>query len=52
MTEENVGYELPYRVHLVPITGSSIETNMWACNKCRMVYSTYKEAQECPQSCQ
>ena len=45
-------YKLPYRVHLVPLTGSSIETNMWACNKCWTVHMTYNEALECLQDCQ
>lgn len=44
--------ELPYRVHLVPITGKSIETNMWACNKCWTVHMAYREALECVEDCQ
>lgn len=45
MTEQE--YPLPYRIHLVPITGPSIETNSWACGECKTVRGAYVEAYKC-----
>ena len=49
MTEQE--YNLPYRVHFVPITGPSIETSLWACNRCCTVHPCYEEALECTDYC-
>ena len=45
MTEQE--YKLPYRIHLVPITGPSIETKSWACGECKTVRGAYVEAYKC-----
>lgn len=39
--------ELPLRVHLVPITGESIETTQWACHKCHWVWKNFDMASAC-----
>lgn len=37
----------PYRIHLVPITGPSVETTHYACGECRRFYADYGEASSC-----
>ena len=39
--------KLPYRVHLVPVTGASIESNSWACGECQRVCWDYNHAFSC-----
>jgi hypothetical protein len=43
--------ELPLRVHLVPITGESIETTQWACPKCHWVWKDFDLAKACYSCC-
>ena len=52
MTEQE--YKLPYRIHLIPITGPSIESNSWACGECRRVQLSFEEAKRCcdPRLCE
>lgn len=38
---------VPYRVHLVPVTGPTIETDQWACAKCKIIYKHHSLAACC-----
>jgi len=38
---------VPYRVHLVPVTGPTIETEKWACPKCEDIYVLHSSAARC-----
>ena len=38
---------VPYRVHLVPVTGPTIETEKWACPKCGEIYLLHASAARC-----
>jgi len=44
---KDMSNELPLRVHLIPITGESIETSQWACSKCHWVWKEFDLARAC-----